>query len=259
MPSLPTISLFGLELVNAQAASALEALLCGARVAVAFVNAHCVNVAAKDPTYRWALNRADYLLPDGSGVQLAAKLKGARFVANLNGADVFAPLRLAAAQRGLSIYFFGSRDGVARKAAEAAERLAPGLKVAGARAGFSDAEEEDAIVAEINAAAADIVLVALGVPKQDLWIARNRHRLAARLVMGVGAQFDFWSGRVPRAPLVMRRLGIEWMMRLAVEPRRMARRYLVAISNSCCARWRRRTSRRTRRTPANSRSAAPMD
>jgi exopolysaccharide biosynthesis WecB/TagA/CpsF family protein len=228
MNDLKTTEILALDLLNTTMDQAIEALLApGAQTTCVFVNAHCVNVAASDPTYRWALHRADYRLPDGSGIQMAAKMRGGRFVENLNGTDLFVPLCRTAADRGLSIYFFGSADGVARGAADKACELAPGLTIAGARHGFFSAKEEDQIISDINASGASIVLVAMGVPKQDVWIARNRHRINARLVMGVGAQFDFWSGRVPRAPQFLRKAGLEWVMRLAVEPRRMARRYLI--------------------------------
>ncbi len=228
MTTLATINLLALNLVNAAAGPTIDALLQpGAKRTAMFVNAHCCNVAAKDNAYRWALSRADYLLPDGSGMQLAAKIAGGRIVENLNGTDLFVPICVQAAERGLPIFFFGSAEGVAERAASKAEQLAPGLEVAGVRHGFFRAEEESQIIEEINASGAKILLVGLGVPKQDIWIARNRHRLNADLVLGVGAQFDFWSGRVPRAPLFMRNAGIEWLMRLAVEPKRMARRYLI--------------------------------
>jgi exopolysaccharide biosynthesis WecB/TagA/CpsF family protein len=228
MSNLNQINLFALNLVNATADHAVDALLRpGLRQTAAFINAHCVNVAARDKTYHWALSRADYLLPDGSGVQLAAKMKGHRFIENLNGTDLFVPICQKAAASGLSVFFFGSSEGVARRAADKAREIAPGLVIAGVRNGFFSNEDEDRIIDEINTSRAGILLVALGVPKQEIWIARNRHRLNADIVMGVGAQFDFWSGRVRRAPLLMRKAGLEWLMRLAVEPRRMARRYLV--------------------------------
>ena len=228
MNDLPTTEILAVDMLNTTMDSAIEALLSpGAPKTGVFINAHCLNVAARDPIYRWALARADFRLPDGAGVQLAARLRGTRFVENLNGTDMFPPLCQAAAARGMSIYFLGSAEGVARGASETARELAPGLKVAGTRNGFFSKDEESRIIDDINASGAAIVLVAMGVPKQDIWIARNRHRLNAHLVMGVGAQFDFWSGRVPRAPEFMRKAGLEWVMRLAVEPRRMARRYLV--------------------------------
>ena len=228
MLQLKTIKLFALDLVDATTEATVDALLRpGARRTAVFLNAHCCNVAAKDETYRWAINRADYRLPDGSGVQLAAKMLGRRFTANLNGTDLFVPICNAAAAKGLSIFFFGSANGIARRAADKACKIAPALSIAGVRHGFFAVDEEQQIIDEINASGADVVLIALGVPKQDVWIARNRHRLDARLVLGVGAQFDFWSGRVPRAPLFLRTAGVEWLMRLAIEPKRMARRYLV--------------------------------
>ncbi|WP_314733278.1 WecB/TagA/CpsF family glycosyltransferase [Afifella sp. JA880] len=238
MTSLDKISLFSLDIVNAKTEEALGALLKGrARRTAAFLNAHCMNVAAKTPIYQWALKKADYLLPDGSGLQLAAKLQGKRFVENLNGTDLFVPLCRKAAALGLSIYFLGSAQGVARKASEAARKIAPALKVAGTRHGYFYAEEEDRIIDEINASGADIVLVALGVPRQDVWIARNRHRLNARLVMGVGAQFDFWAGRVSRAPRMLRSAGLEWIWRFAIEPRRMFRRYIIGNPEFMMRAW----------------------
>jgi exopolysaccharide biosynthesis WecB/TagA/CpsF family protein len=228
MTTLEHTDICALNMVNTTTDQIIDAMLApGARRTAAFVNAHCLNVAARDPIYRWALARADFRLPDGSGMQLAAKLRGTRFVENLNGTDLFVPLCKAAAARDLPIYFLGSAEGVAREAADKAREIAPGLTVAGARNGFFSAAEEEAVIKAINATGARIVLVAMGVPKQDIWIARNRHRLNADLVMGVGAQFDFWSGRVPRAPAFVRRAGLEWVVRLAVEPRRMANRYLI--------------------------------
>ncbi len=227
MTALATINILSLPIINATATDALDELFRGERVTGFFINAHCVNVASGDPVYRWALSKADHLLPDGIGVKIAARVQGTRLIENLNGTDLFVPLMRTAAARGRAVYFLGSAPGVAEAAADRAGTLAPGLAVAGCRDGyFSDAEEE-AVIAEINRSGAEILLVALGVPRQEIWIARNRHRLTARLVMGVGAQFDFWSGRVRRAPALVRRVSCEWLWRLALEPRRLARRYLI--------------------------------
>lgn len=228
MTAIETHRLFSLDILSAGQDEALDLLLDGSEPkTAAFVNAHCINVAAKSPEYRWALGRADHVLPDGSGVSVAARLTGRRFKENLNGTDLFLPLCRQAAERGMSVFLLGSQEGVAEKAARKALECVPGLRVAGTRHGFFEDGETGAVIEQINRTGADIVLVALGVPKQDVWIARNRHRLNAKLVMGVGAQFDFWSGRVSRAPSFLRRLGGEWMWRLAIEPRRMAGRYLV--------------------------------
>ncbi|WP_421857935.1 WecB/TagA/CpsF family glycosyltransferase [Oricola sp.] len=228
MTAVETRELFSLNLMNTNLDQAVETLLDGSRPkTAAFVNAHCINETTRSADYRWALERADHILPDGSGIALAAKLRGFRMAANLNGTDLFVPLCRKAAEKGLSVFLLGSRDGVAAAAADKACELAPGLRIAGTRHGYFNDDETGEVIAEINRSGADIVLVALGVPRQDVWIARNRQRIAAHLVMGVGAQFDFWSGRVPRAPALLRHTGLEWTFRLAVEPRRMARRYLI--------------------------------
>ncbi|RLQ89593.1 WecB/TagA/CpsF family glycosyltransferase [Notoacmeibacter ruber] len=229
MKQLDTCQLFDLDIVRNSKSETIEMMLddpAGKKTA-AFVNAHCINVAAGSVEYQWALKKARYVLPDGAGVALAARLNGQSFSENLNGTDLFLPLCKEAAKRNMSVFFFGSREGVARQAAERAADLVPGLTVAGTRHGYFDDTQQNDIIDQINRSGADIVLVALGVPQQDVWIARNRHRLNASLVMGVGAQFDFWSGRVKRAPLLLRKARLEWAWRLALEPRRLAKRYLI--------------------------------
>ena len=102
-----------------------------------------------------------------------------------------------------------------------------GLKIAGARDGFFSDRDSDDVVRQINESGADIVMVAMGVPLQDVWVFRHRRRINAQLVMGVGALFDFEAGCVSRAPKIFRKRGLEWTWRLAIEPRRMASRYLI--------------------------------
>ncbi len=227
MTQSTTLNLFQFNIMNDTRRRALDAVFDGSRQTVAFLNAHCINIAAKDPTYRWALERATALLPDGSGLQLAARLHGSKFVENLNGTDLFPHIMQRAAGVGDKVFLFGGQPGVAEKAALKAQSLVPDLEIGGIRDGFFKTAEEAHIIETINASDADIVLVALGVPRQDVWVARNRHRLTARVVFGVGAQFDFWSGRVSRAPMILRKSGLEWVWRLAIEPRRMFKRYVL--------------------------------
>jgi N-acetylglucosaminyldiphosphoundecaprenol N-acetyl-beta-D-mannosaminyltransferase len=103
----------------------------------------------------------------------------------------------------------------------------PQLKIAGARDGYFSPEEEEGVVDAINGSGARILLVAFGAPRQELWLARWRDRLLAPVSMGVGGLFDFYSGRIPRAPLWMREMGLEWVYRLMQEPGRMWRRYVI--------------------------------
>jgi exopolysaccharide biosynthesis WecB/TagA/CpsF family protein len=227
MAKASTLSLFNFNIFNETRHAALDLIFNGSRQTVAFLNAHCINVAAKDKTYRWALDRATALLPDGSGLQLAARMKSCRFIENLNGTDLFPHIMQRSVNLGYKVFLFGSQPGVAEKAALKVQSMLEGLKIAGTRHGFFSPNEEQQIIDEINNSGAEVVLIALGVPRQDIWIARNRHRLNALIVFGVGAQFDFWAGRVSRAPNWLRKCGLEWTWRLAIEPRRMFKRYIL--------------------------------
>ena len=223
-----TLSLFGLQLLNANHASAVQHLLDRTgQTTAAFLNAHCVNMAAQDPLYMRALRAADVILPDGAGISLAAKFTGRQLRENLNGTDLCLPLCHGAAQRGLSVYLLGAAPGVAQKSADNLILKVPGLQIAGTRDGFFDQEQSDSVIAEINASGADIVMVAMGVPLQDVWLYQHRKDINAQLVLGVGALFDFTAGRVRRAPVVLRKAKLEWAWRLAIEPRRMFKRYVL--------------------------------
>lgn len=223
-----TLTLFGLPLLDTDRQTAVDHLLTRpGKTTAAFVNAHCVNVAASDTLYTRALRAADVLLPDGAGISLAAKFTGQRLAENLNGTDLCAPLCRAAAQQGLSVYLLGAAPGIAEKAAQNLILKTPGLRIAGTQDGYFDQSESDQVVAQINASGADIVMVAMGVPLQDVWIYKHRKQLAAKLVMGVGALLDFNAGHVSRAPAIVRKTRMEWVWRLALEPRRMFKRYVL--------------------------------
>ena len=224
-------NILGFDVVNAKLAETIYWIADRAQsrtpTHIAFLNAHCANVAAKDWRYRDTLENVDALLPDGSGISLAAKIDRVETGDNLNGTDLFGPLCRCLAFRNIPVFFLGGRAGVAEAAAENAEASYPNLKVAGYRHGYFSPREEEDVIAQINASGARVVFVAFGVPDQDTWIARVRHRLHAPVVLGVGGLLDFVSERIPRAPEWMRASGIEWMYRLKCEPRRMWQRYLV--------------------------------
>ena len=226
--SLPTLPILGLPVVTATTHETVQALLSGSAARqVFFFNAHCANIRAQNPAYGAALARADYVLPDGIGVELAARMQGNRLAENLNGTDFTPALLAEAARRGKSVFLLGGRPGTAQAAADRLCLTIPGLKIAGTLNGYQDAQNEDAAIHTINASGADILLVALGVPLQELWLDRNGARLSPQLRLGVGALFDFLAGNVKRAPKPVRRARAEWVWRLAIEPRRMARRYLI--------------------------------
>ncbi len=225
--ALPTLSILGLPVVNATATETIDALLNSGKTRVCFLNAHCANIRAKNRKYASTLATADYVLPDGIGVELAAKMTGNEITENLNGTDFVPTLMKQAGKRGLSVYLLGAAPGHARRAGIALCEQAPGLRVAGARDGYAEAADNHAVIADINASGADILLVAKGVPAQDIWLADNADRLNVSVMMGVGALFDFLAGAVKRAPAPVRKAKMEWAWRLAMEPRRMANRYLI--------------------------------
>lgn len=206
--------------------AAAERPAAGAGRLVCFVNPGCLNISVRDIGYRAVLHDADLVLPDGIGIKVATRIQGVGLRENVNGTDMFPRLCERAAREGTPIYLLGAREGVARAAADAVSATYPGLRIVGTHHGYV-AGEEERVVDEINASQARILLVAMGVPQQELWLARMRSRLAPTVLMGVGGLFDFYSGRIPRAPLWVREVGMEWAWRLAQEPGRMWRRYVI--------------------------------
>jgi exopolysaccharide biosynthesis WecB/TagA/CpsF family protein len=215
-----------LTLVDADKTTAIEALLATGRRRAFFINAHCCNVMAEDRAYAAAVSRAEVLLPDGIGVEIAAKMTGHTLTANLNGTDLVPALMQRAADMGKSVYLFGGTPGTAAAAAENLRASIPQLVIAGTRDGFMGALDPYAVIAEINASGAEIVIVAMGVPMQEMWIDSHARALDAPLCLGVGAALDFLAGNVKRAPAPVQKANMEWVWRLAMEPKRMAKRYV---------------------------------
>ncbi|GAA4029103.1 hypothetical protein GCM10022281_05290 [Sphingomonas rosea] len=192
---------------------------------VTFCNAHTVNLARRDSDFRRQLKEF-LVLNDGVGVDWASRsLFGTAFPDNLNGTD-FTPHLLGAAKRRLSLFLVGSKPGVAAEAGHVLQERYPHLTIAGTRDGFFGPDEEAALAADITASGADLVLSAMGQPRQELWAARTAAKIS-RPIICVGALLDFVAAKVPRAPSMIRRMRLEWAYRLAQEPRRLAGRYLL--------------------------------
>ncbi|MEI8717293.1 WecB/TagA/CpsF family glycosyltransferase [Mesorhizobium sp. ISC11] len=193
---------------------------------VSFLNAHNANIAYTDPVFAEALD--DFLiLPDGIGIDLAARLLyGAPFPDNLNGTD-FVPAFLQASTTPLTVGLLGATRVNAEAASVKLAALAVQHRFVVIHDGYFPPSQEREIVDRIAALRPDVLLVAMGVPRQELWIERHIDARHCTLPIAVGALLDFLSGAVPRAPLWMRRLRLEWLFRLAVEPGRLWRRYVV--------------------------------
>ncbi|NKF51716.1 WecB/TagA/CpsF family glycosyltransferase [Shewanella sp. WXL01] len=192
-----------------------------------FVNTDCLNTAYKDDVYRQTLAQANKVFADGSGIRLASKLLGFTVKDNVNGTDMLPLLCQKAAKQQLPLFLLGAKPGVAQQAANKLVAAHPGLKIAGTQDGYFDEAKVDEVIATINQSGAKILLVAMGAPAQDNWIAKYQHRLQVPVAMGVGGLFDFYAERVSRAPVAIRQIGMEWTWRLMQEPVRMWRRYLI--------------------------------
>lgn len=196
---------------------------------VFFVNVHSIHIARRNAGLHAALHRADLVLPDGAGLALAGKVYNRPVSENLNGTDFVPRVLQRLAASGQSVYLLGATRPVLDACLRRIPALFPGLRVAGARHGhFAEAEEPD-IIASINAAAPDVLLVAMGTPAQENWIVRHQSRLRTRVCFGVGGLFDFLSGEKRRAPGWMRRAGLEWAFRFLHAPNAKWDRVLLEI------------------------------
>lgn len=197
---------------------------------VSVCNVHTVMECQKEPAMRKAVNEAGLATPDGMPLVWLGRWKSQAKVSRVYGPDLMLALCELSVEHGYSHYFYGGAEGVPQLLAARLQNRFPELKIAGA---YSPpfrpltAAKEAQIVAQINQAAPDIVWVGLGTPKQDLWMAAHREQLTAPVLIGVGAAFDFHTGRIPQAPRWMQRVGLEWLFRLWQEPRRLWYRYLV--------------------------------
>lgn len=196
---------------------------------VMYVNAHVLNRSAEDPALLSALAEADLVYCDGYGVRLAAKAMDVPIPHRMTGADWIWDLAALCEAKDMSIYLLGCEPGIAAQAAQRLRRAHPSLRMDGSHHGYFDlgSPHDERVVEDINRRRPDILLVGMGTPKQELWVQRNVDRLDVGVVWTVGALFDYVSGRVPRAPATLSDNGLEWIFRLAIEPQRMWRRYLV--------------------------------
>lgn len=196
---------------------------------VCVCNAHSVVTAAQDAAFSRILEGADMATPDGAPVAQMIRQCGYGNQQRINGPDLMWKYFALAAQRGESVYLYGGMPATLAILQERLKNAFPGLLVAGAYSPpfrLATTEEDEADVARINASGAGTVWVSLGCPKQEHWIAAHRGRINS-VMIGIGAAFDYHAGTVQRAPLWMQHSGLEWLHRLASEPKRLWRRYLV--------------------------------
>lgn len=191
------------------------------------VNAAKLVRYQRDPSLRQALDGCELATADGQAVVWAARILGQPLPERVTGIDLMDALLEVSAHKGYRVYLLGARASVLERAEAAIRTRFPRVEIAGRHHGYFGADEEERLVADIAAARPDILFVALETPAKELFLARHRGRLGIPFVMGVGGAFDVLAGVRRRAPRAMRRLGLEWLYRLAQDPRRLARRYVV--------------------------------
>jgi N-acetylglucosaminyldiphosphoundecaprenol N-acetyl-beta-D-mannosaminyltransferase len=203
----------------------------GGHALVLHANVHGLNLAYRDARLRSLFNAAPIVFCDGSGVMLGARILGRRIPERITYADWMWEVAAFAEENGFSFFFLGARPGVAEKAAERLRERFPGLKIAGTHHGYFDrapgSPENGAVVAKINAARPDILLVAFGMPLQEFWLMENWGKVEANVALTGGAVFDYVSGELRRGPGILVNNGMEFLARLIVEPRRLWRRYVL--------------------------------
>jgi len=202
------------------------------------VNVSHLCLAARHPELERLFRSADVILADGMPIVWMSRLRGRALRARVTGSDLMEPLARRAAVEGWRIFLCGGEEGVAERAAARLCEAAPGLQIAGTAAprfptpgSLTDGSHNRALLAQLRAARADIVLVAFGAPKQELWIRHHLETdaLPVPVAIGVGGSLDFIAGQQRRAPPWMRRSGIEWIHRMTTQPRRLGPRYAADL------------------------------
>jgi len=191
-------------------------------------NAAFVVDAWRDRGYRALLESTTYLPADGFWVTIAAKMLGYRGVAHVGIERLVYALLPRLAQRKVGVYLLGAREHIVKKAALAIEERYKGIKIVGCRNGYFGQGDEDEVLANINGAEPDLILVGMGSPKRETWMHRYKDRLNASVVIGVGGLFDVIAGAIPAAPAWMKDHGLEWLFRFWHDPVRLWRRYTVS-------------------------------
>lgn len=253
-PIVESITLFGMHIARTTMRDAVTTVLkwCGAdrgascRYVVTPNTDHAVLFQGRND-FRDAYEHASLVLADGTPLVWASRLLGQRLPERVAGSD-FIPALFAATTSPLRVFLLGAAPGVGEQAANRIEKQWPEVAVVGTYSppiGFdNDADEERRAIAAVNAIHHDLLIVGLGAPRQELWVAKHRHELSAKVAICAGATIDFLAGHRQRSPLWMRRVGLEWLHRVCSEPRRLAGRYLrdaVVFPQLLWQEWRRST------------------
>lgn len=219
MNKFEKIKLLGVEFSNVSESEVLEFINTSLKenskkYYIVTPNPEILVIADKNPEYKKVLNEAELALADGIGVIIATRLMGKRLKQRITGVDLLESVCRRFADQPVMTSYLGAGHGVAELTVERLQKKYTGLNVSWFSQEYSDA---------LSSKKTDILFVAFGSPKQEIWINKNLDKLNAKVVIGVGGAFDFISGKVPRAPRILRSLGLEWLFRLIVQPWRIKR------------------------------------
>lgn len=194
------------------------------------VNVAKLVYAQKDEQLREIINACPLINVDGAGVILGAKLLGVNIPERVAGIDLMAELIEYSAQKGYRPYFLGAKEEIVKSVVEIYQEKYPNLEIAGYRNGYYREDEEASVVEAIKGSDADILFVAMGSPKKEIFLSKYSKTMEVPFTMGVGGSFDVVAGKVQRAPMWMQKIHSEWLYRLIQEPKRMWKRYLITNS-----------------------------
>ncbi|HTS18621.1 MAG TPA: WecB/TagA/CpsF family glycosyltransferase [Verrucomicrobiae bacterium] len=248
-PASDKVTLFGIPIDNLNMTEVLDRI--EAMVKDGGIHQHVVVNVDKlvkmdtNPSLRQTVLDCDLITVDGQPVIWASRLFGCPIKERVTGVDLFDALMGRCAERGLHPYLLGARQEIVSKAVDVLKARYPRLEFAGWRNGYWKPEEEAGVVDEIKRVKPDVLCMAVGSPKQELFLGKWKKEMAVPFVMGVGGSFDVTAGVLKRAPKWVQRVGMEWLYRLAQEPRRLWRRYLrddMGFFRLVWREWRRRRS-----------------
>jgi N-acetylglucosaminyldiphosphoundecaprenol N-acetyl-beta-D-mannosaminyltransferase len=190
---------------------------------VATADSSGLVIAQSDPEFMAILKKADLVTPDSAGILWAAKRKGRKLKERVSGVDIVARLCARSADAGYRIFLLGSAPGVAETAAEKLRLRFPGCNIVGARHGYFPADSDAVVAAEVAEAKPDVLFVAMGIPRQEKFIAATMEIIRAPVAMGVGGSLDVFSGKAKRAPKIIQKLCLEWLWRVLLNPKKFGK------------------------------------
>ncbi|SIS41429.1 WecB/TagA/CpsF family glycosyltransferase [Salimicrobium flavidum] len=193
----------------------------GEQSTVIAVNPEKVMKAREDEELRDLINGSTFQIPDGIGIVLASRMTGGAITDRVTGIEMMGYLLHLAEQKRLRIFLYGAKEEIITEAMARIKKNHPNITIAGYENGYEDDEEK--VVRHIQESNADMLFVALGSPKQELWIRRNKDRLPVKVFQGVGGSLDVWAGAVHWAPKIWRDMNLEWLYRLLSDPKRFKR------------------------------------